>query len=430
MSTTQDSADTILVIGATGLVGQAVCLALREKGKSVRALVRELPNDPRAATVKMLADRGVKIVTGDLLRGDSLAAACKGVRTVISTASAMPNLRPGDTLQDVDHEGQERLVTAARAAGVDHFVYVSFHPLRGDFALQRAKRHVEHVLRHSGLKFTILRPSFFMDVWLGMALGAIQAGERKIMMPGEGEAPISFISASDVARVAVAAVANPSAYDETFDLAGPHAVRPRHAVWEIEQVLKAQGKLKDGEKLEYVAGDPKQLHPMLDGAPAEVREAFVALQRNFAYGAVVSNHNVRATLGVSPHVSVKSYVEGALGAKPAPPAPDPTRKKAMPSNVEFGPDDIVIYADDGKFYVITKDQYLQSPLPDSLSGEAFMLVKNGTFVANMPNEPGVGCACYLLNVNSLRKASAATTTPAARGPGAVAQAPGSGTSKT
>ena len=76
-----------LVVGATGLVGSEVCKQLAATGQAVRALVRT-PSDP--GKVRKLEAEGVEIVTGDLRDPASLAAACRGVDVVITTASSMP----------------------------------------------------------------------------------------------------------------------------------------------------------------------------------------------------------------------------------------------------------------------------------------------------------------------------------------------------
>ena len=65
---------------------------------------------------------------------------------------------------------------------MQRFVFVSFSGgICGDDALTVAKRDVEARVRESGMTFTILRPSYFMEVWLGPAPW-LRRGERD----GEG----------------------------------------------------------------------------------------------------------------------------------------------------------------------------------------------------------------------------------------------------
>src|SRR5262245_41750054 len=110
-----------LVVGGTGPVGLGgeVCRQLRGLGKTVRALVRSTADPDRVAN---LARIGVELTHGDLRNPPSLLEACRGIDTVISTASMMVSRQETDTVENVDATGQEALVDAAAAAGVGSFV--------------------------------------------------------------------------------------------------------------------------------------------------------------------------------------------------------------------------------------------------------------------------------------------------------------------
>ena len=157
-----------LIVGATGLLGGEICRLLAGQGKAVRALVRETSNAEKVAGLKAL---GAQVVRGDLKDRASLDAACRGVSVVISTASSTLSRQEGDSIESVDRHGQLNLIEAAEAAGVKHFVLISFANTALDFPLQSAKRAVEDRLRHGRMTYTILQPSFFMEVWLSPALG-------------------------------------------------------------------------------------------------------------------------------------------------------------------------------------------------------------------------------------------------------------------
>jgi uncharacterized protein YbjT (DUF2867 family) len=75
----------VLVVGATGLVGSEVCEKLARRGEKVRALVRGTSSKERIAA---LQSSGVELCVADLKDPDSIAAACRGVNAVISTASS------------------------------------------------------------------------------------------------------------------------------------------------------------------------------------------------------------------------------------------------------------------------------------------------------------------------------------------------------
>ncbi|MEO5895300.1 MAG: SDR family oxidoreductase [Vicinamibacterales bacterium] len=224
----------ILVVGATGVVGNAVVQRLRQNGKDVRAFVRDVSNrDKRAA----LEQAGATLAFGDLKDRGTVRAACEGIDTIVSTASATISRGAGDDIYSVDRDGQLQLVEVAREAGVRHFIYLSFSGnVKGSFPLHDAKRAVERRLQDSGLTFTIVRPSFFMEVWLSPHAGFDPVGGQ-VRIYGSGDAPVSMVSAMDVAAYVAACVDNPAAHNQVIELGGPDAVTPNAIVALFEKGL-------------------------------------------------------------------------------------------------------------------------------------------------------------------------------------------------
>jgi uncharacterized protein YbjT (DUF2867 family) len=107
----------ILVVGATGTLGEEICQRLRARRQPVRALVRQAANPAR---LNALRAAGVDLRWGDLKDADSLREACYGAQVVISTASSTLSRQGGDSIETVDRQGQLSLIAAARAAGVEH----------------------------------------------------------------------------------------------------------------------------------------------------------------------------------------------------------------------------------------------------------------------------------------------------------------------
>ena len=192
-----------LVVGATGLVGMEVCRQLHGAGRPFRALVRSTAEASKRAEIERL---GAELAEADLKAPATLGSACAGVRSVISTASSSFSRQEGDSIRTVDEQGQLALVDAARSAGVDHFVFISFRDNpRIQYPLTAAKRTVERHLKASGMAYTILQASYFMEVWLSPMVGFDYAG-GKVRIYGDGNRQISWISCKDVARVAAAAL--------------------------------------------------------------------------------------------------------------------------------------------------------------------------------------------------------------------------------
>ncbi|HEU0243606.1 MAG TPA: SDR family oxidoreductase [Candidatus Limnocylindrales bacterium] len=255
-----------LVVGATGMVGGAVCARLAAAGRPVRALVRA-SSDP--AKVQRLREAGVETVVGDLREPGSLDAACVGIDAVVATVSAMPfSYAAGvNDIETTDRQGMLELVRAAAGAGVRHFSYLSFSGnLDRDFPLRNAKREVEGALARSGIEHTILRPSCFMEVWLGPAVGFDPANGAATIY-GSGEAPISWIATSDVAAFAVASLTHPAARNAILELGGPRPIPPLEAVRIFETAF----------------GRPIAVsHVPVEALDAQVAAAVDPMQRSFA----------------------------------------------------------------------------------------------------------------------------------------------------
>ena len=285
-----------LIVGATGLLGREICEVLAAKGNPVRALVRPTSNQAKVETLRVL---GVEIVDGDLKDRSSLHEACRGVAAVISTASSTLSRQEGDSIQTVDRDGQLSLIDAARTAAVGRFIFVSFPDMDTEFPLQSAKRDVEQHLKQSGLEYTILRPTFFMEVWLSEALG-FDARNARAQIYGSGRNKISWISYHDVARFAVACVNNPEARNAVIELGGPEALSPL----EVVQIFEAAG----GRPFTVSHVAEGQLRAQKESATDSLQESFAGLMLSYSSGSVIE---MKETLEKFPMrlKSVREYAE-------------------------------------------------------------------------------------------------------------------------
>ena len=270
-----------LVVGAMGSLGSEIVKLLADAGKPARALVRPTSDQKK---VDQLQTLGAEIVSGDLKDRPSLDAACRGASAIISTASSTLSRLEGDTIRTVDHEGQLSLVDAARAAGVAHFVLISFSGMNVAFPLQTAKREVERHLKESGMTYTILQPTFFMEVWLSPALG-FDAAQGTAQVYGSGQHKISWISFQDVAEFAIASLDNPAAQNAVIKLGGPEALSPL----EVVKVFEKQS----GRPFTVQHVPEEQLRAQKEGATDSLPESFAGLMLAYAQGNVV---DMRATL--------------------------------------------------------------------------------------------------------------------------------------
>jgi uncharacterized protein YbjT (DUF2867 family) len=271
----------ILVVGSTGVLGGMIARRLLERGLPLRILVR------RGSGHAGLVESGAEPAFGDLKDPGSLRAACQGVDTVITTANSA--LRGGaDTVETVDRQGNRNLIDAAQAAGVQHFIFISALGVseQSDIEFMRAKAETERYLRSSGMRYTILQPNGFMDVWIPMLVGsAVQAGQP-VTLVGEGRRKHSMIAVADVAAFTTACVGNKDVLDQTIPLGGPAAVSWRDIVAACERAV--------GHPLEIRFLPPGEPIP---GMPAVVSQLAAGLE---GYDSPVPMEQTASALGVQP----------------------------------------------------------------------------------------------------------------------------------
>jgi uncharacterized protein YbjT (DUF2867 family) len=289
-----------LIAGATGALGSAIARQLAGNGTPFRALVR-----PQADAEKMgdLEALGAELAEGDLKDRESLDRACRGVSAVFSTVTSVLSQEPGDSIATVDRDGQINLVGAAEDAGADRFVYVSFsRHIDSDAPLTNAKREVEKRLEQGPLRYTILRPSFFMERAFHPMLG-FDLGDGKVVVYGSGETPISFVSIEDVARFGIAAVQTDAASRQTFEVGGPEALTQLEAIEVFEEL--------SGRTLERSFVPEEALRAQLATATDPKMQSFAGLSLDFATGVPVDMTDALAKVPV-PLTSLRDFATALL----------------------------------------------------------------------------------------------------------------------
>jgi NADH dehydrogenase len=293
---------SILIAGATGVVGKQIALALQRKTGQVRGLVRNGAANPNASE---LVAAGIQIASGDLREASTLADACVGVDTVVCTATTMPT-GVDDGLRRVDHDGVLALIDAAERSGVKKFVYTSYSgAIETDCPLRTAKRDCERRLRESSMDAVILRPTYFMEMWLGPHLG-FDPLNATVRIYGDGEGPVSYVSAFDVAAFAVAAALKPTSKETVLEIGGPEELSQIDAVRIFERTLGTSC------RLEFVPDEAlRQQHQSTD----PLQKTFAALMLAYAAGDVISGAAATAEeYGVELH-TVSDYAGSMAGRR-------------------------------------------------------------------------------------------------------------------
>jgi uncharacterized protein YbjT (DUF2867 family) len=189
----------VLVTGANGTTGGAVVRALIAAGIPVRALVRS--HDKSAGL-----PAGVEVAIGDFGDPASLAAACRGARSVFMASFDHPD----------QIALQRNLIEACRAAGVGMVVRLSAGSAADDAPSRALRAHAEAdaQLAASGLGYCLLKPSWFHQNFLSYCPGG------RLRLPvGDGRVP--FIDVRDIAAIAVKALTEPGHAGKAYLLLGP-----------------------------------------------------------------------------------------------------------------------------------------------------------------------------------------------------------------
>jgi uncharacterized protein YbjT (DUF2867 family) len=201
----------ILVCGATGKQGGAVARSLLGRGFRVRALTR----DPQKPEAQALAEQGAEVVQGDMEDRSAVdQVLVEGVYGVFS----MQNF--WETGYDGEVQQGKTVADAARAAGVDHFVYSSVGSAHRKTGIPHfeSKWEIEEHVRQIGLPFTIFRPTSFMQNWewtREMILGGTLA------QPLDPDKPLQQVAVEDIGAFAAIAFGNPDSWiGREVDLAG------------------------------------------------------------------------------------------------------------------------------------------------------------------------------------------------------------------
>ena len=244
----------ILVTGATGNAGSQVVRALLERGREVRAFVR----DPDRAH-DLFGDE-VEPARGDFGDPRSVRAALEGVEEVVLSCADDPR-RVGWETHAID---------AAAATGVRRIVKLSAIAAEPDAPVAFWAWHgrVERHLRRSGIPSVVLRSSVYMS---NVLAGAEQVAREGRLSAPAGEARIAMVDPRDVGAAAAAVLSTAGHDGRTYILTGPEAI----TYAEVATGLSAA----TGREIDFVhVGDEDARRGMIeDGLPDLIADQVVTL---------------------------------------------------------------------------------------------------------------------------------------------------------
>jgi uncharacterized protein YbjT (DUF2867 family) len=207
----------ILIVGASGKLGQAVARWALQTGKNVRGLSRQ--PETRLAALKA---EGAEVVAGDLRDSASLQRACQGVTHVVATAHSILG-RGAERSALVDDLGHRNLIDAAKKEGIHHFFYISAYGAAPDHPSPffRYKHGVEQYLRSSGLPFTIVQPTYFLETHAYELLGKSIIETGKTTLFGQGTGQRNFVLVEDIAQLIALIWDDPKVVGKEIKIGGP-----------------------------------------------------------------------------------------------------------------------------------------------------------------------------------------------------------------
>ncbi|WP_276497860.1 SDR family oxidoreductase [Pontibacter litorisediminis] len=274
---------TILVTGATGTVGREVVkqLSMLSGEIRVRAGVHSII---KGENLKRLP--GVEIVEIDFEEPDSLHAAFTHVDKVfLITPFAADQIQMAKTLVD-----------EAKKAGVRHIVKLSVIGADATPGLElgRWHREIEKYIEDSGIKYTFLRPTSFMQNYISYSADSIKHEGKFYGATGDGK--VGYVDARDIAAVGVEALTKDEHIGKAYDITGGEAL----SNYEVAQLL---GEVT-GKRVDYIdVPDAAAKKGMTDhGVPDFMADAMIEVYREYREGkGSETTDTVERVAGRKPH---------------------------------------------------------------------------------------------------------------------------------
>jgi uncharacterized protein YbjT (DUF2867 family) len=277
----------ILVIGANGITGRSIVRHLRERGAPVRGLVSN------AGSAAEVAQLGAEPAIGNIRDVDSLAAAMRGASRVYHICPRM---------QADEHAIGKTVIAAAKTAGVDQIVFHSATPPHlEDVPFHWEKMKVEVALLESGLDFTVIRPTNYMQ--------NLQWTWNRIVNEGIWELPydpdrvLSWIDIDDLGAAAAIVLTEDGHQGATYELCGQAPISRTAAAAIIAATIGRPVRATKIEPSEYFA------MPYWEGRKAEDLERLATMFDHYdRVGCNIGNVKVLTMLLGRPPTNYASFV--------------------------------------------------------------------------------------------------------------------------
>ena len=246
----------VLVTGATGNTGSLLVPALLRAGVDVRILVRD------EAKAKPLKDLGAEVVLGDLDKPETILPAVKNVDKIyLLTWNGETQLQQAINVID-----------AAKKSGNPHIVRHSMWGSENSRIIKQGYK-IEEILKESGLPWTILKPTFYMQNTM-MAVQTISSDGVIYWDMKDGK--LGMIDVRDIADAAFAVITGKGHEGKEYILTGPEAIS-------FNDVAKIFSNVLDTEiKYVSVPGEAALQSMVGMGLPEWIAKGYVELSEGFS----------------------------------------------------------------------------------------------------------------------------------------------------
>lgn len=191
-----------------------------------------------------MADTAAELRSGDVRDGEALVRAAEGCYGVVHLA-AIAIERGANTYESVNTEATRTVIEAMRRAGVSRLVFTSQNgaSLSSPSPFLRSKAIAEQLVRASGLRWTVLRPSVIFgpeDEFVNVLARMVRLSPLLFPLPGGGRARFQPVAVGDVARVVALCMERDGTVNAAYALGGPVPLSLRDMVERILVAMDAR----------------------------------------------------------------------------------------------------------------------------------------------------------------------------------------------
>lgn len=278
---------SILLTAANGRTGRAVLAALAAQDARVRVFIRSEAQWPA-----LNAMGAAEYAIGDMEDARSIDAAFEGCEKIVHIG---PPMHPHEV------EITDRFMATARRHGTEHFVYYSvMHPLLRDIRHHRLKLDTEQHLVESGLTYSIVQPSRYMqhleNIWAQVVATGVHA------MPFSVEQRFSVVDLEDLAAATAKVATQPGHAFACYQLAGPEALSQEGMAGIIARHLERDIRAEALDLQKMAAGARAK------GASDDRVEQMIAMNSHYDQHGFRGNSNVLQWLIGRPATTFDQYI--------------------------------------------------------------------------------------------------------------------------